>query len=265
MHNNKSLILLAGLLLATGFALQARPQKLSTIPQEKIAIGVFTLQGEITIGDQLNVWLEQLNKAMNPELKLQALLVILNTPGGAFEATFKLAEHMEKCKKSFPVIAFVQQVGMSCGYYLAAMSSMLIATPLAIVGSIGVLWTEQKKTNELLKDQNTILTYIDNFSIHHANNTAENIRENKDAGCDLVGTALYERFIDHITFYRPQLASLCPTIWAEGKVFTGRQAYNLGLVDALGSYSDVFDSILNYVRARKPEAVLDDLEFISLS
>ena len=70
----------------------------------------------------------------------RALLLDIDSPGGSAAASEALHRSIERVAESKPVVAYVQGIGASGGYYLCCAASQVYALPTALVGSIGVIY-----------------------------------------------------------------------------------------------------------------------------
>ena len=72
--------------------------------------------------------------------RYRALLVDIDSPGGSASSSDVLYHSIKKVAEHNPVVASVQGMGASGGYYLACAASKVVALPTALVGSIGVIF-----------------------------------------------------------------------------------------------------------------------------
>lgn len=77
-----------------------------------------------------------LNQAADPSIK--SVLLYVNTPGGSVTGTPETAARLAELAKMKPVEAYVDVMACSAGYYIASQATRIVATPSAIIGSIGV-------------------------------------------------------------------------------------------------------------------------------
>jgi len=139
-----------------------------------------------------------------------------------------------------PVVAYLEQA-QSSGYYIASAADYIIASPGAIIGSIGTSYERwdltQKKKNEHLKYL-TLATgkYVDLFN--------ENVPLD-DEGRAIIQKQLnfdHAKIIQDIKVTRVALRNKDDSTWADGQPFIANDAFSLGLIDAVGNPLDA----LNY-------------------
>ena len=143
-----------------------------------------------------------------------------------------------------PVIALTENICASGGYYIACAADYIIAAPAALVGSIGVRFPSlaQFQLHELLE-------------YHHIKYDPLTAGEYKNAG-DLFANRspehkkmlqsllddTYDQFVEDVAQSR-KLSPAHASEWANGRIFTGRQAHKLGLIDQTGSVSDAIKAL----------------------
>lgn len=172
---------------------------------------------------------------------IKGIVIHLESPGGAAGASEALALELDTLKKTYhkPVIVMSENVCASGAYYVAAVADLIFVQASTLVGSIGTSIPYQFK----LKD------FIEQFHIHYNAITAGEYKGTTDpfinakpehtALLQAVAQDSYRTFIDHVTAHRHQVTKDTSNTWANGKIFTGKQAQILGLVDHIGSLSQV--------------------------
>jgi len=175
--------------------------------------------------------------AADPEVA--GLLLRINTPGGSVSASDTLYHEIEvwKADTKRPVVAFLNGLATSGGYYVAMASDRVISHPAAVTGSIGVVMpglsveglmekygvTDQTLTSGPFKDTGTLL---------------RDMRPNERAQLQSVIGDLFARFEDVVVKGRPALTREKVTTLADGRVYSAKQALDAGLIDQLGYLED---------------------------
>ncbi len=167
--------------------------------------------------------------------RVRAVVLRVNSPGGSALASDLILRSVEQLAAVKPVIVSMSDIAASGGYYIAAKAEKIVAEPATITGSIGVVFGkvatrafEQELlgiTHDTLQRGNNAdyFSLLDKFSESQAERVAK------------LMDRTYQRFLDHVAEGRgltPERARLA----AEGRVWTGAQAVNLGLVDELGGF-----------------------------
>ncbi|VXB73361.1 signal peptide peptidase SppA [Maribacter litoralis] len=206
---------------------------------DKIAV-VFA-QGEIFYGEGgpniigQGIINEALIKAREDD-KVKAIVLRVNSPGGSALTSDIIWREVELTKKEKPVIVSMGNVAASGGYYIAAGADKIYAEPTTITGSIGVFGTvpnlteladnvginaEQVGTNKNAVEYSLFEPMQDSFK----NQVQESIEET------------YETFLQRVSQGRGMTMAQVDSV-AQGRVWSGTEALEIGLVDELGNLDD---------------------------
>ncbi|MCB9777494.1 MAG: signal peptide peptidase SppA [Alphaproteobacteria bacterium] len=164
--------------------------------------------------------------------QIAATVLFINSPGGSALASDLIAHAVERLAARKPVVAVMANVAASGGYYVAAPCQEILASPGTITGSIGVVGGKVSFGQA-----------VGRLGVHHEDiSTADSAlmlspwRAFTDAERVRFRTMLtrtYDRFIAVVAKGRG-LSATAVEPHAQGRVWTGRQALDRGLVDALG-------------------------------
>jgi protease-4 len=168
-----------------------------------------------------------------------ALVLRIESPGGSVAATETLHHEIRRWREQEqrPVVAYLNGIAASGGYYVAMAADRVIAHPATVTGSIGVimpglglsgLMDRFGVTDQTIKSGE----YKDVGSPTHPMTARE--REHLQGIVD----GLYERFVEVVDDGRPGLDHEQTRALADGRLFTARQALDLGLIDAIGYVED---------------------------
>ncbi|MEO0254007.1 MAG: signal peptide peptidase SppA [candidate division WOR-3 bacterium] len=169
---------------------------------------------------------------------VKALLIYINSPGGGVVASQEIYYSIKKFKeeKNVPVVAYISAVGASGGYYVAISADKIMAAPGAITGSIGVI-AEFPSFYELLEKIGIKFRVFKKGKFKDVGSPFRDISEEEKKYLEDLLDDVYRQFFKEVAIRR-NLDTLNLKEWAEGKIFTGRQAKKLGLIDTLGTYED---------------------------
>ncbi len=205
-------------------------------------IAVVIASGDINSGDGdeqsigSDSFVKALRKARDDE-KIKAVVLRINSPGGSALASDVMWREIQLTKKKKPVVASMSTYAASGGYYMAMGCDKIVAHPTTLTGSIGIfaLWFNVK---ELLNDKLGVTvdgaktnTYAD-FGEPSRELTATErqwFQKRVDQG--------YESFTKKAAEGRKMKQDDLKKI-ASGRVWTGEQAKQNGLVDELGGLAD---------------------------
>ncbi|HSW77125.1 MAG TPA: signal peptide peptidase SppA [Candidatus Saccharimonadales bacterium] len=204
----------------------------SSISEPKNKVGLVNMQSVILSSHR---WNKQLKKFFK-DSDIKAILIKLDSPGGAAGSSQAICHEILQLKKQYPkpIIAYTENVCASGAYYIAAATDHIIATPSSLVGSIGAKINTQFKVKELLKDWKIQTHDISAGDYKNSLDPFTDLtEEQKTMLKNLVGDC-YDQFANDIAAYRHLPIDQKDT-WANGKVFTGNDALKLKLVDELGN------------------------------
>ncbi|HIJ11786.1 TPA: signal peptide peptidase SppA [Candidatus Woesearchaeota archaeon] len=164
----------------------------------------------------------------NPSV--QAIILEVNSPGGSPVASDEIATALKKVDK--PTVAVIREVGASGGYWIATAADHIIANRMSITGSIGVISSYLEFSG-----------FMDEYGIGHEQLIAG---RNKDIGSPFKKLnveqkaimqgkldTLHTFFIDEVAENRNMDPSKVRQL-ATGEFYLGIEAFNSGLIDALG-------------------------------
>ena len=203
----------------------------------------------------VSLFIEKLNKAAGDD-NVRAVVLRINSPGGSVTATDIMYRRLLQFgSDGIPVVALIEDVGASGGYYLACGAKTILAHPTSVTGSIGVivqtisvagimdkLGIEAKAvTSGPRKDIASPLKPLDEKDLAIIQGMVE---------------AYYKRFLlvvgaNRLTMEADKIKEL-----ADGRVYTGEQAKEHGLVDGLGYMDTAIDAARELADVKKAKVVI---------
>ena len=192
--------------------------------------------GPGTIADEDFITL--IRKAYDDE-SIKALVLRVDSGGGSAYASEVIADELEKFKESGrPIVASMGGVAASGGYYISAPADKIYAEKATITGSIGV--GGFIPTFERAFDQLGI--HEDGYSTVDINTSLLQTLTEKDKAILQMGTEnIYQKFISKVSENRNMTIEEVDII-AQGKVWIGTKALEIGLVDAIGNLEDAIEA-----------------------
>jgi len=170
---------------------------------------------------------------------IKAVVVRIDSPGGAVAPTQEIYEEIEKLRKKKPVIASLGGMAASGGYYIASACDQVVSNPGTLTGSIGVIM-ELGNVEELMKKIG-----VQGYNIKSG--------ANKDIGTPFKPLSpegkgilqalvnnVHAQFVSAVAKGRKMDEEKVREL-ADGRVYSGEQAKGLGLVDLLGNMEDAVD------------------------
>jgi protease-4 len=185
-------------------------------------------------------------EAAAAEKNLCGVILSINSPGGGVSDSDQIHRMLTEFRKKHdvPVIALFRDMAASGGYYIAAACERIVAEPTTITGSIGVIvssWNYAKAAEKLGLQDVVILS--PNTPFKDILSGSRSMKEEEHRILTDIVEEMYQRFVDIVTAGRPKLTREEVLKLADGRIYTGHQAAQNGLVDAEGSESDAIDWI----------------------
>jgi protease-4 len=170
---------------------------------------------------------------------VKAILLRINSPGGTAAASQAIYDELLRVRKAdkIKIVAAFGDVGASGGYYVAAAAHHIMCLPSTTTGSIGVIAHVPNLHGLMVKIgmQDQVFK-----SGRHKDilSPFRGVDPEERAIIQGIVDDTYRQFINSVIAGRPKLTPAKLRNLADGRIFTGRQALEAGLVDSLGNYSD---------------------------
>lgn len=198
-------------------------------------IGIVEINGAITtsqkIIDQLIVYRE--------DKGVKAIVIRIDSPGGAVGPSQEIYQEVMKTRKKKKVVASLGGVATSGGYYIASGADVIVANPGTLTGSIGVIM--QFSNIEGLMKLIGLKTYT--FKSGKHKDLGSPFREPTPADQRIVMEVIesvYDQFVEAVAQGRNMDVATVRKL-ADGRIFSGRQAMEHGLVDQMGNLQDAIN------------------------
>lgn len=223
-----------------------------------------TIIKTVHIGNEVHfhkTMIDLLNAAKNE--KVLGLLLVIDNYGGRTTNFFMLHDLIKKVARLKPVVALVAGAALSCGYAIASAADYIVAGNLSELGNIGVISEKwyYKEPSITVKEGDAITTAkleMDLFrageckDLHNPNRQLSDkekqyIQENVDK--------IYHTFLALVAQNRSLDLDLYTT-WAEGRIFIGREALELGLIDEIGTMLEAENKLAELIQQRNPDMLL---------
>ena len=199
-------------------------------------IAVIPIQGTITVGNSESLFQQTTassNKILtfldsaNKDKSISAILLEINSPGGTAVASSEIASKVKSIEK--PVVAFIREVGASGAYWVASAADKIVASPLSITGSIGVI-SSYLEFSDLMEEYG--IKY-ERLTAGEYKDTGSPYRSLTDKEKKLLQNKLniiHSEFIKAVNENR----NMDVNKYATGMFYLGIEAKELGLIDYLG-------------------------------
>lgn len=191
-------------------------------------VGVVTIEG--FIGDSADI-VDQFHQFSKDE-SIKAVIVRINSPGGGVAPSQEIYESIIQLKKNKKVVASMGSIAASGGYMIACGADKIVANPGTITGSISALM-HFANAEELMKKIGLKSSVVKSGKYKDIGSPMRRMTEEEKALIQELVDDIYDQFLEMVARDRKISKEKLKTI-ADGRVFTGRQAKNYGLVDELG-------------------------------
>ncbi len=196
-------------------------------------IAVVELKGVIVGSDDV---VRQLKK-YSENSAIRAIVLRIDSPGGGVVPSQEIYEQVRLVRESGkPVVVSMGSLAASGGYYVACGGSRLVANRGTLTGSIGVI-SEFLTYGDALRKLGVDMRTIKSGRLKDSGNPMRKMTDEEVRYFQSLMDDVHRQFIDVVEEERgidhAQLLQL-----ADGRVFTGEEAADLGLVDTIGTYED---------------------------
>ena len=182
--------------------------------------------------------LEQLDKARE-DRGVKAVVLRINSPGGSVTACELIHQELVRFKETGkPVVAVLMDVAASGGYYIACAADEIAACRSTVTGSIGVLMQTLEVTGTMHKI-GVKADAIKSGPQKAAGSPFEALRPEQREVFQGIVDELHAQFVEVVAAGRPHLSREQVMELADGRVFTASQALKRGLIDRIGTMSEV--------------------------
>lgn len=173
---------------------------------------------------------------------IKALLLKIDSPGGLPGTAQTIFSEIKKFKEKKPVIAFIENIGASAAYNIAIACNHIVASPSALVGSIGVWLSVPPNIKDLAESWKIRFRTIKSGKFKTAGSPFKSMSPEERAYLQNVSDESYKQFVKTVASNR-KLSPKNHEKWANGRIFTGNQALALKLIDQVGSESDAIEML----------------------
>jgi protease-4 len=167
---------------------------------------------------------------------VKAFVVRIDSPGGSVAPSQEIYEELIKLRETKTVVASMGSVAASGGYYIACAADKIFANPGSITGSIGVI-IESANIEELIKKIGLKSVVIKSGKYKDILSPTRQLTDDDRILIQGVVDNILGQFIDAVSLGRGLDRAKVAKI-ADGRLFSGEQAKDKGLVDELGNLQD---------------------------
>jgi len=205
-------------------------------------IAIVEIKGIITQSTEI---IEEMRQYADDET-VKAVILRIDSPGGGVGPSQEIHREVVKLKTKKKVLASMGSVAASGGYYIACASDLIVANPGTITGSIGVVM-EFTNLEELLKKIGVKGVVLKGGEHKDIGSPFREMTPGEKRIMQDVIDNVHQQFIKAVAEGRKMdQAKVVPV--ADGRIFTGEQAKQFGLVDEMGNLEDTVDMAAKLVK-----------------
>ena len=241
-------------------------------------IAVVVAEGEIVDGEGKGnqVGGERLSRELRRlrmDDRIKAVVLRVNSPGGSASASELIQREVVVTRKTKPVVISMGHLAASGGYWISTYGDRIFAEPTTITGSIGVFGL-LPNVKKLANDHGITWDSVQTAKLANPMSMARPKNELELKRIQSLVDHIYDQFITKVADSRKLKKEAVQEI-AQGRVWSGREALKLGLVDEIGGLSDAVKHAAKLAKAegdysvqgpeREPDAFKEILKNIGQS
>jgi protease-4 len=193
-------------------------------------VGVVEVTGPITDSKKILKELDDFREQDN----VKSVVVRIDSPGGSVGASQEIYDAIKQTRKTKKVVASMGSLAASGGFYIACAAEKVFANPGTLTGSIGVIF-EVPNVQGVLKWAGIQMQTLKAGKMKDAGSPFRELTPDEQAYFQGVLSDVHKQFIDAVAEGRGLSADEVKP-YADGRVFTGRQAKEWKLIDSLGGF-----------------------------
>jgi protease-4 len=202
------------------------------------------------IGAQLKKW--------SADGAVKAIVLRIDSPGGAVAPSQEIFAEVERAARKKPVVASMGAVAASGGYYVASPCKAIFANPGTVTGSIGVIMN-LANMEKLLDKIGWSPVVIKSGKFKDAGSPFRPMSGEEKQYLQDVSDDIHGQFIEDVARARKMAPEAIRRL-ADGRIFTGREAVKLHLVDKLGGLRDAVEAAAKMGGMAPDPRVVEDKE-----
>jgi len=216
--------------------------------------GIITSSGNRSGHSMVDNFAAHLEAAIADDM-VKAIVIRINSPGGEVTASDRLHQMIQRADDKKPVIAYMDTIAASGGYYAACGTRHLMAHPTTFTGSIGVIMQSVKYAEMLDKVGLSMEIYKSGEMKDLLSGTRETRPDEIALVNELIGET-YDRFLEVVAENRDLPASdLRDSPFTDGRIFSGRQGLAGGFIDSNGFIDDAYDKAAELAGISNPSII----------
>jgi protease IV len=211
------------------FSFKINKNEIGGLESKKSSVAVIEINGPIMKSKKT---IELLHEAEKKN-KYKAIIIRIDSPGGAVGPTQEIFDEIVRIDKKIPVYASFGSVAASGGYYIGAAARKIYANRGTITGSIGVIM-QFMDLSELFKLSKVKPEIVKSGKFKDLGNPSRKMRKKERQLLEASVSKVHEQFRQDIIKRRGKKIKGNLESLSQGQIFSGQEAFEHGLVDHLG-------------------------------
>jgi protease-4 len=240
------LLVIVGLLIIIGGSLFVIFGDLGALPMDSNKVAVIYVQGIMITGNLPGglgyATSEEISKSIQDAAddgNVKAIVLRINSPGGTPAAAQEIVSEIKKAQEHKPVVVSMGDMAASAAYYISAPADHIMANPDTMTGSIGVIWVFEN-SSEYFDNEGMEFYVAKSGDFKDMGANWRGLSDDEKQYSEEVVLEAFGRFVDEIASGRGLNRSEVKDM-ADGRIYTGSRAVELGLVDETGNLYDAID------------------------
>jgi signal peptide peptidase SppA len=234
-----------------------KPGAIAVIPIHGVLIPRGNLLSQMSGATSLDVLTGQLREALANDA-VKTIVFDVNSPGGSVAGASEFAREVLRARTKKPIVAVAQYTMASCAYWIAAAATEIVASPSALVGSVGV-YTIHDDLSKALAELGIKRTYISAGKHKTEGNETEPLTDEvlERIKQRLIDPA-YSRMTADISKGRGVALDVVRSGYGEGETLPADAALDLGMVDRIATFDETLQRVASVAPPRATRAASDD-------
>lgn len=218
----------------------------------KPKIGLVHVEGMIVDATDTLNWIRRLRE----DSSVKGILVRVNSPGGVVGPSQELHRGLERAAREKPVVVSMAAVAASGGYYIAAAGHKIMANPGTLTGSIGVK-LELTNLQGLMEKLGISRESLGSGQFKATGSSFKELTPAERAYLQAVIMDMHSQFVRDVARGRNMTLEQVEVL-ADGRIMTGLQALEHGLVDVLGGQEEAVELLRELAGIKEKVELIED-------
>ena len=219
------------------------------------------IRDDLYVGPWYSSYVERIVKQLEMyamDKRVKGIIIRVNSPGGTVASAQEIFRAIRRVRQEWgiPVVACLGDVATSGGYYIAAAADHIVANPGTITGSIGVIM-ETFDLSSLLDGLGVKPRIIKEGKYKDIGSIFREMTPEEETLLKESLQEVYRKMLEDISSARSTLSLEQLQDLADGRIFTGVRAKEVGLVDSLGGVEEAITVIMEEANLKERPYVLD--------